>query len=82
MSDDSSSQSGAPSTFTAAVHQEEDWFIAQCLEIDIASQGRTIQEALDNLSEAVALYLSEVAEPQRHITSTPLVTHFTVPGAA
>jgi len=72
----------APHTFTAAVHQEEDWYVAQCLEVDVASQGQTIAEALTNLAEAVELYLAEVAEPERHVTATPLVTYFQVPGAA
>ena len=44
-----------PRTLTAALHQEEDWFIAQCLEVDVASQGHTIDEALANLAEAVEL---------------------------
>ncbi|MBM7770581.1 putative RNase H-like HicB family nuclease [Actinokineospora baliensis] len=67
-------------TFTAAVHQEEDWYIAQCLEVDVASQGPTIPEALANLREAVELYLAEV--PEAEITPTPLVTSFQVPGTA
>jgi predicted RNase H-like HicB family nuclease len=71
-----------PRNLTAAVHQEEDWYVAQCLEVDVASQGRTINEALSNLAEAVALYLEEVDDPQRHMTATPLVTSFQVPGAA
>ena len=65
--------------FTAAVHQEEDWYVAQCLEVDVASQGETVAEALANLSEAVSLYLEEV--PEAHPTATPLVTSFQVPGA-
>lgn len=72
----------ASRTFTAAVHEEEDWYVAQCLEVDVASQGQTIQEALDNLAEAVELYLDEVADSQRYISTTPLVTSFHVPGAA
>ncbi|SDO94944.1 type II toxin-antitoxin system HicB family antitoxin [Lentzea jiangxiensis] len=71
---------GEQRTLTAAVHEEEDWYIAQCLEVDVASQGQTIHEALDNLREAVELYLSEVPEPA--VTSTPLVTSFQVPGTA
>jgi predicted RNase H-like HicB family nuclease len=67
-------------TFTAAVHQEEDWYVAQCLEIDVASQGQSIQEALASLREAVELYLEEVEDP--HPTATPLVTSFQVSGAA
>jgi predicted RNase H-like HicB family nuclease len=69
-------------TFTAAVHQEEDWYIAQCLEADVASQGRSIDEALANLAEAVELYLEEIEDPAAHIHATPLVTSFQVPGAA
>ncbi|HST06240.1 MAG TPA: type II toxin-antitoxin system HicB family antitoxin [Chloroflexia bacterium] len=41
-------------TFTASVWQEGDWFVPQCLEVDVASQGETEQEALANLSEALA----------------------------
>ncbi len=43
-------------TFTATVWQEGDWFVAQCLEVDIASQGETPQQALDNLREALELH--------------------------
>ncbi|WP_018682733.1 type II toxin-antitoxin system HicB family antitoxin [Actinokineospora enzanensis] len=56
---------GNQQMLTATVHREEDWYIAQCLEIDVASQGRTIREALGNVREAVELYLAEVAEPER-----------------
>ncbi|MEV4126355.1 type II toxin-antitoxin system HicB family antitoxin [Nocardia sp. NPDC049707] len=65
---------------TAAVHQEEDWYVAQCLEVDVASQGQTIEEALTNLREAVALCLAEAPEPQ--LAATPLVTSFQIPGTA
>ncbi len=70
-----------PRTLTAALHREEDWYIAQCLEVDVASQGHTIDEALANLAEAVELYLDEVDDPVGHITATPLVTSFRLPAA-
>lgn len=41
---------------SASVWQEDKWFVAQCLEIDIASQGRTEKEALDNLRDALLLH--------------------------
>lgn len=47
--------------FTATVRQEGEWFIAQCREVDIASQGLTEDEALDNLREALELHF----EPPR-----------------
>ena len=43
-------------SFTARVFQEEDWFVAQCLEVEIASQGKTQTEALENLQEALELH--------------------------
>ena len=72
----------APRNFTAAVHQEEDWYVAQCLEVDVASQGRSIPETLSSVAEAVELYLDEVEDPQQQVGATPLVTSFQVPGAA
>ena len=48
-------------TFTASVWQEGDWFVAQCLEVDVASQGETEEEALTNLKEALELHF----EPPR-----------------
>jgi predicted RNase H-like HicB family nuclease len=43
-------------TFTARVFQEDNWFVAQCLDIEIASQGETEIEALNNLQEALELH--------------------------
>jgi predicted RNase H-like HicB family nuclease len=45
--------------FTASRWQEDDWVIAQCLEVDVASQGETEEQALANLAEALALHLEE-----------------------
>ncbi len=42
--------------FTAAVWQEEKLFVAQCLEVDVSSQGCTEEEALTNLAEALQLH--------------------------
>ncbi len=42
--------------FAATVWKEENWYVAQCLELDVASQGETEEEALDNLREALDLY--------------------------
>lgn len=45
--------------FTASVWREDDWFVAQCLEVDVASQGETEEEALRNLEVALELYFEE-----------------------
>lgn len=43
-------------TFTTSIDQEDNWFIAQCLEVDIASQGESEEKAIANLPEALELY--------------------------
>ena len=40
----------------AVVWQEGKWFVAQCLEVDVASQGISEQDALDNLRDALQLH--------------------------
>jgi predicted RNase H-like HicB family nuclease len=42
--------------FAATVWREGKWYVSQCLEIDIASQGETEEEALANLKEALELH--------------------------
>ena len=42
--------------FTASITQEDKWFIAQCLEVDVSSQGKSEDEAINNLREALELY--------------------------
>jgi predicted RNase H-like HicB family nuclease len=43
-------------SFSATVWREGDWYVSQCLEVDIASQGETEDEALANLKEALELH--------------------------
>jgi predicted RNase H-like HicB family nuclease len=42
--------------FAATVWKEDKWYVAQCLELDVASQGETEEEALESLREALDLY--------------------------
>ncbi len=46
-------------SFKATVWQEGEWYVAQCLDVDVASQGRTKEEALENLKEAIELHFEE-----------------------
>jgi predicted RNase H-like HicB family nuclease len=48
--------------FTAVINKEENWYVAHCVELDVESQGKTIEEAQAHLKEAVELYL-ESFEP-------------------
>jgi predicted RNase H-like HicB family nuclease len=43
-------------TFTASLWREGDWYIAQCREFELASQGTSKEEALDNLAEAIEVH--------------------------
>ena len=45
--------------FTAVLHKEEDMYVAECPEVGTFSQGKSIEEAIDNLKEATELYLEE-----------------------
>ncbi len=49
--------------FTAAISHEAPWYVARCLEIEVTSQGETIEEALANLKEALELYFEDVEPP-------------------
>ena len=60
--------------FPAVITKEEKLYVAHCPELDVASQGKTVEEALENLREAIELYLEDedVEVPKRLMT--PLVT--------
>ncbi len=40
----------------ASLWREDDWVVAQCLDVDVASQGNSEDEALANLKEALELH--------------------------
>jgi len=48
--------------FTAIIEREDNLYVALCPELDIASQGETVNEARNNLREAIELFL-EAASP-------------------
>jgi predicted RNase H-like HicB family nuclease len=60
-------------SFTVAIQKEDDWFVAKCLENNVASQGKTMEEATDNLHEALSLYYEDavlpVVFPQTYVTT-------------
>jgi predicted RNase H-like HicB family nuclease len=62
-------------TFTAVVHKENNLYVAECPEVGTASQGETIEEAVNNLREATELYLEEFPIKQ---TFRPFLTTFEV----
>ena len=67
--------------FTAIIEREDDGFVSLCPELDIASQGASIEEAKANLLEALTLFF-ETADPsevQRRYHGEGLVTQVEVP---
>jgi predicted RNase H-like HicB family nuclease len=55
---------------TAAIASEGDLYVAQCLEVDVVSQGHSLEDARANLVEAVNLALSD---PDTYVGATPLI---------
>ncbi|MBS0619051.1 MAG: type II toxin-antitoxin system HicB family antitoxin [Spirochaetes bacterium] len=51
-------------SITAIIEKEDDMYVALCPELDIASQGETIEEAKANLSEAVSLFLESANDSE------------------
>ena len=65
---------------TAIIEREGDGYVSLCPELDIASQGRTVEEARANLQEAIELFF-ETADPteiQRRLHSEIFVTRLEV----
>jgi len=47
--------------FTAIIEKEGNMYVALCPELDIASQGNSVEEARQNLKEAIELFLEEAS---------------------
>ena len=65
---------------TAIIQKEDDGFVALCPELDIASQGDSIESARDNLREAVELFFecASPAEIQQRLGGDVFVTQIEV----
>jgi predicted RNase H-like HicB family nuclease len=72
---------GRTRSLTAIIEREDDGYVSLCPQLDIASQGGTIEEARTNLVEALTLFF-ETASPSevdRRLHSEVLVTQVEVP---
>lgn len=63
---------------TAIIKKGEKQYVALCPEVDVVSQGYTIEESLKNLKEAVALYIEEMGLPEGISSQEMLITSFEV----
>ena len=61
--------------FSVVVHKEKKYYVAECPEVGTVSQGKTIEESIENLKEATELHLEEFPLKK---TSKPFVSFFEV----
>ena len=66
--------------FMAIIEREGKSYVALCPELDIASQGNTVEEARRNLKEALELFFetADAAELRRRLQSEVFITHLEV----
>ena len=55
----------------AFVHRGEDYYVAECMEIAVVTQGKTLDETMANLQEAVALHLEGEDPTDFDLVSNP-----------
>jgi len=53
------------------VSRSDGWFVAECLELPVVTQGRTLDETLVNLKDAVTLFLEDEDPAHLGLTSDP-----------
>ena len=63
--------------FNAVIIKEGNWYVAQCLDVDVASQGVSESEAMENLNDALKLHFTPPIA-----TVLPSVRHFELDVAA
>ena len=65
-------------SYTAILEKEDDLYVALCPELDVVSQGRTVEEATANLKEAVELFLqcADPEEVRQRLHTQVFVTRF------
>jgi predicted RNase H-like HicB family nuclease len=67
--------------FTAIIEREGNLYVALCPELDIASQGDSVEEARTNLVEALTLFfeVAEAPEIERRLSGQTFITQVEVP---
>jgi len=62
---------------TVVVQKEDNWYVAKCIENNVVSQGKSIEESLENLKEALELYYEDTMPEEKN--SATLITIMEVP---
>jgi predicted RNase H-like HicB family nuclease len=69
-------------SYTAVLTREPGWWVGHCLELGVVSQGKSIEEAQDNLKEAVELYLESFGSEDEPAAAEFLLYPLEVPVGA
>ena len=62
---------------TVVVQKEDNWYVAKCIENNVVSQGKSIEESLESLKEALELYYEDTMPEEQN--SVTLITTMEVP---
>lgn len=50
---------------TTVTTKEGKWYVSRCVELDVVSQGKSIEDSQKNLKEAVELYLEDAPKTEK-----------------
>jgi predicted RNase H-like HicB family nuclease len=50
--------------FSALITKEDGWYVARCPELNVTSQGKDVESARTNLSEAIELFIETWGVPE------------------
>jgi predicted RNase H-like HicB family nuclease len=53
--------------FSALITKENGWYVARCPELNVTSQGKDVESARSNLTEAIELYLETWGVPEERL---------------
>ncbi len=62
----------------SVVWKEGDYYISQCLEVDVSSYGKTKKEALAMLQDALSLYFEDIPLPKKTEVKRPAIASVTL----
>lgn len=62
-------------TLTVYIHKGEKKYVAECLEIDVVSQGDTVDGAMKNVKEAIELYFEGEKKEELDLPTEPSIVY-------
>lgn len=64
---------------TVVINKEGKWFVARSVELGVTTQGKSVEEAQENLREAIELYLEDMPKARQELSKqSPIVTSLEV----